>query len=412
MKLCAASSRSSRRSARKRRAVYGRAAAPGKPPDDRVCERTAVPCAHGHGRRFAMKRQTSDEGWLTRERVLAVFLIAITIGVIYLCYLLIVPFVPAITWAVALAVVAYPLHEKLLRRFDHRSLAAGLTVMAVTLTLVVPIALVVRQIGAEAMASVEALDKEVDSGRWLKAIERNPQLAPALKWIQREVNVREQAEKLSEDVLGYAKALVSGSFYVVAGWLVTLFLLFYFFRDREKMLRTLRGLVPLAHDETNQMMRRVRETVYAVVYGTLAVALLQGILGGLMFWILGLPAPLLWGAIMAVLAILPILGAAIIWIPAAVFLALEGSWEKAIVLTAWGGIVVALIDNLLYPVLVKGKLRLHTVPVFIAVLGGLTVFGVAGVVLGPVVLAVAVVLIEIWRDRMAHGQAAENGIDK
>ena len=358
------------------------------------------------------KRQNSDEGWLTRERVLAVFLIAITVGVIYLCYRLIVPFVPAITWAVALAIVAYPLHEKLVRRLDNRSLAAALTVTAITLTLVVPIGLVVRQIGTEAMASVEELDKEVDSGRWLKAIERNPKLAPALKWIQREVNVREQAEKLSEDVLGYAKALVSGSFYVVTGWLVTLFLLFYFFRDREKILRTLRGLVPLARDETNQMIRRVRETVYAVVYGTLAVALLQGILGGLMFWILGLPAPLLWGAVMAVLAILPILGAAIVWIPAAVFLALEGSWEKAIILTAWGGIVVALIDNLLYPVLVKGKLRLHTVPVFIAVLGGLSVFGVAGVVLGPVVLAVAVVLIEIWRDRMAHGQAAENGIDK
>ena len=359
-----------------------------------------------------MSRQTKNDGWLTRERVLAGFLIAFTVGILFLCYRITVPFVPAITWAVALAIIAYPLHQRLRRRLNNRSLAAALTVLAVTITLVVPAALVVRQIAHEAVQSVEDLDNEVGSGRWLKTIERNPRLAPALKWIQREVNVREQVEKLSEDIFEYAKDLVSASFYVVTGWLITLFLLFYFFRDREQMLGALRGLAPLARDETDRMIRRVRDTVYAVVYGTLLVALVQGVLGGLMFWFLGLPAPLLWGAVMAVLAILPILGAAIVWIPAAVFLALEGNWEKAIMLTAWGGIVVALIDNLLYPVLVKDKLRLHTVPVFIAVLGGLSVFGVAGVVLGPVVLAVAVVLIDIWRTRMAHGQAAEDGIDK
>jgi predicted PurR-regulated permease PerM len=114
----------------------------------------------------------------------------------------------------------------------------------------------------------------------------------------------------------------------------------------------------------------------------LFVTLVQGILGGLMFWWLDLPAPLLWGAVMAVVAITPVFGAALIWVPAAIFLALGGSWEKALVLTAWGGIVVALIDNLLYPVLIGKDLRMHTVPVFIAIVGGLIVFGASGLVLG------------------------------
>ncbi len=151
----------------------------------------------------------------------------------------------------------------------------------------------------------------------------------------------------------------------------------------------------------------MRDTIYATIYGTVAVALVQGALGGLMFWWLGLPAPLLWGKVMALLAIVPIFGAFVVWIPAAIFLALEGSWGKALILVAWGGIVIALIDNLLYPSLVGNKLRLHTVPVFIAIVGGLAVFGAAGVVLGPVTLALAVALIDIWRRRTAGGGAAE-----
>jgi predicted PurR-regulated permease PerM len=114
--------------------------------------------------------------------------------------------------------------------------------------------------------------------------------------------------------------------------------------------------------------------------------------------------------VMGLLAIVPVLGAFVVWVPAAIFLALEGNWGKALLLTAWGGIVIALIDNLLYPILVGTKLRLHTVPVFIAIIGGLTVFGVAGVILGPLVFAVTLSLIDVWRRRTAHGRTAENGV--
>jgi predicted PurR-regulated permease PerM len=127
-----------------------------------------------------------------------------------------------------------------------------------------------------------------------------------------------------------------------------------------------------------------------------------------MFWVLGLPAAVLWGAVMAVLAIIPVLGAFIVWVPAALFLVLEGSWGKALILAGWGGLVVSLIDNLLYPVLVGKRLRLHTLPVFIVIVGGLTLFGSAGIVLGPVTLAITVALVEIWRRRTAGGRPAES----
>ena len=114
---------------------------------------------------------------------------------------------------------------------------------------------------------------------------------------------------------------------------------------------------------------------------------------------------------MAVLAVLPVLGAAIVWIPAALFLLVEGSPEKALILVAWGCIAIGLIDNLLYPLVVKNRLRMHTVPVFMAVIGGLITFGAAGIVLGPVILAITVVLADVWRQRMAQSDAVENGVD-
>jgi predicted PurR-regulated permease PerM len=143
----------------------------------------------------------------------------------------------------------------------------------------------------------------------------------------------------------------------------------------------------------------VGDTVYATIYGTLAVAAVQGTLGGLMFWWLGLPAPMLWGLVMGVLAVVPVLGAFIVWIPAALFLALDGNWGKALILALWGGVVVGGIDNVMYPILVGNRLKLHTIPAFMAIVGGLIVFGPSGLILGPVVLTVTVLLLEIWQSR-------------
>jgi predicted PurR-regulated permease PerM len=118
-----------------------------------------------------------------------------------------------------------------------------------------------------------------------------------------------------------------------------------------------------------------------------------------MFWWLGLPAPLLWGVVMGLLAIVPVFGAFVVWIPAAAFLALDGHWARAAILTVWGGVVIGWIDNILYPMLVGNRLRLHTVAAFVAVVGGLTVFGVSGVVLGPLIVATTLTLLQIWQAR-------------
>jgi predicted PurR-regulated permease PerM len=139
--------------------------------------------------------------------------------------------------------------------------------------------------------------------------------------------------------------------------------------------------------------------VRASVLGTLLLAALQGLLGGLMFWWLGLPAAMLWGFVMFLLSLLPVVGAAVVWIPAALWLALEGSMVKALLLVVWGGVIVALVDNLLYPTLVGNKLGLHTLAVFVALVGGLFVLGASGLVLGPLALAITVELIAVCKER-------------
>ena len=140
-----------------------------------------------------------------------------------------------------------------------------------------------------------------------------------------------------------------------------------------------------------RLYRPLGHTIPATVYGTLAGSTVQGVLGGLMFWWLGLPGALLWGVVMALLAVVPVLGAFVVWIPAALFLAMEGSWGKALVLTLWGILVVGTIDNMLRPVLVGNRLKLHTVLAFISVVGGLMWFGPSGLILGPVVLPITCV---------------------
>ena len=226
-----------------------------------------------------------------------------------------------------------------------------------------------------------------------------PRLAPLREWLGSNMNLKAGVPGSAGGVAN-VQAVLAGVSEFAMTTLITFFLLFFFLRDKWHILEALQGMVPLAPVETEQVTQKMRDMIGAVVYGTLTVAFVQGILGGAMFWWLGLPAPLLWGAVMALVAVLPLFGAALVWAPAALFLLVDGHWEKALILSLWGGIVIGLIDNILLPLLMRNRLAMHTVPVFIAAMGGLFAFGATGIVLGPLVLALAISLLDVWRRRM------------
>ena len=276
--------------------------------------------------------QENEEGWLTRERAQAIAVTAIAATLAYLCWLLVEPLMGSIAWALALAVVAHPLHAWLLRRVKWQSVAAALATLLVAVALVLPATLAGRQVAREAVAAATKVQGAVTDGRVKEFVERNARIGAAYLWLSEVVDLQEQLGKLSEHVPKAVQQFVSGSLQFAVGVAVAFFLLFFFLRDRAQMLDALRGLLPLSADETAQIYRRVDNTIHAIIYGTLVVSLVQGALGALMFWWLDLHAPLLWGSAMAVMAIVPVVGTAIIWGPAAVFLLVEGSPEKALIL--------------------------------------------------------------------------------
>ena len=357
--------------------------------------------------RDSLQPPVNRDAWWTRDHVLVIVLFVATGILLVLCWQLVRPFITPLAWALALAVVAHPVHGWLAQQIKKPGLAAGIAVFAIAVVLAALVAFVGQSLVGSVAASTQTIQTFFQNGQWREQLTQIPGLGPLLASLEQQVNLSGQLESMAGEVGKRVSEFAAGSVWVFVQLVLTLFVLFYLFRDRRKALGTLRSLVPLSEKETDKVFIRVADTIHATIFGTLTVAVVQGALGGLMFWWLGLPAPILWGAVMALLAVVPVLGAFVVWLPAAIFLAASAEWGKAAILVLWGTVVVGLIDNLLYPMLVGKRLRLHTVPVFFAIVGGLAAFGAAGVILGPVILALTDAILEIWRRRTAAGRPAE-----
>lgn len=329
-----------------------------------------------------------------------VLLVATTLGV-FVCYWMAAPFLDAIVWALALAVLCAPVQCWLESRLRRSTFAAIITVLIAGLTVGTAIMFVGQHLLYQAAKGAEAIDASVGSGDWRSVLVGQPRLTALADWIEHQFDLPGTAQALATGLSGTAKSFFMGSLVQAITFFLTFYLLFYFLRDRETVCMALRSLSPLQAAETTALFVKIRDTIYATVYGTLAVASVQGFLGGLMFWWLGLTAPLLWGLVMALLSVVPVAGSFVVWIPAAIYLALDGSWGKAVTLTLWGAIVVGTIDNILHPILVGNRLKIHTVLVFVSVVGGLIVFGAVGLILGPVALTITLALLKSWRGRSA-----------
>ena len=339
-----------------------------------------------------------------RVKVRSFGFVALTLLGVALCVYIAFPLLAPILWAMTLAIVVHPLHRRAERRFGPGSVAAGMVTAAVALLVALPFALVAVQLVFEAADLLGKVQSGEAARLWQESLARYPRVAELVATIERRFDLKEMVGDWTGGAANLLRGLVTGSVATATGWLIMIFILFFFLRDRERVLATVNRFLPLTPAESEELFKVTADTVHATVYGTLGVALIQGTLGGLVFWWLGLPAPLLWGAVMGVLSVLPVLGAALVWVPAAAFLAMQGQWSDAIILSAFGLIVIGLIDNLIYPLIVKGRIRLHAVPVFIAILGGLIVLGVSGIVLGPLLLALTDELVTLWRQRLARNE--------
>lgn len=345
--------------------------------------------------------QRNSGNWPTAEQI-RLLLLSAGAGIgLYLCYSLSIPFLAPLTWAVVLSVVVLPVHRKVEGLVGNGGIAALISVLTVAALVVVPIALIGQQLIGETLTGAVYLEGELKSGQWREAINGYPTLVRGATWVEQQFDLAGTAGNFAAWLTSTSTSLLRSSFGQLVNIVLTFYLFFFFLRDRKVIMSGLGDLTSLTESETKYVVERCSDTIHATVFGTLVVAAVQGMLSGLMFWWLDLPVPLFWGTVMGLLAIVPVLGAFVIWVPAAIFLALEGDWGKAVILTVWGGIVVASIDNLLYPMLVSNRLKLHIVPTLIATIGGIILFGASGIILGPTIFAVTLAFLKILKDQLA-----------
>ena len=335
-----------------------------------------------------------------RDQARWIILLATLAGALYLCWLMLKPFIGVLRWAAVLTMSFEPIHRRILERTRSPNLSALLACLFVVLAIGVPAGLLTWAIIHELTPALSG----VEAGLTGLLSPDSPITGPAIVWLGEHVDIEKFRAQAAEQLGGLGTALASRTIGIVGSVLGTfvqglfvVFVMYYLFRDGRQVRGALSSAIPLRHRQTYGIFMRTREVVSASVYGVLVISAVQGALGGLAFWVLGLPAAVLWSVAMMFLSLIPMTGAFIVWIPAAIYLAVTGSWIKAIILTLWGVFFISLVDNFLRPKLVGERAKLHELFIFFAVLGGLHVFGLLGIVLGPVVLAIALALFDAFR---------------
>ena len=333
-----------------------------------------------------------------------VALIVVLMIALYVCWLMILPFFNVLMWAAVLAMVCYPMHRRIRAQMRKPTAAAAASTLLVILLILLPVTFVTVAVVRE--LSGVAASFQAPTGEWTQRIPPSvmslaQRAADALDIdIDRESTRKFLANRLQAwgtTLAASTLVVVGGAFGAIGQMVLVVFTLFYFFRDGERIRQAAYDIVPLQRVQWQDIIARTQEVVGATVYGVLAIAAIQGVLGTVIFSALGLPSPLLWGVVMFFLCMIPMAGAFLVWAPAAVFLALTGAYLKAGILVGWGIVVIGSIDNVLSPRLVGSRARLHELLIFFGVLGGLQVFGVLGLVLGPVVIATTLALVEMAR---------------
>jgi len=346
------------------------------------------------------------------ERLRLLVLIALTVVLIGLSAWLALPFLPAITWSVALAILAWPLHRWISRLIGPKWLAAATSTTLVAAVILGTGLFITYQVASETAAAARKVEDGATSGEVIREKAASiPLLGRVIEWLERVgLDLQAAARTIIESNIPASAGLAQGSVIAVVQGLLAIFILYYLFLDRDTFLDAMRGLLPLSRSESDFLMSRAADSVHATVYATVVTSVIDSIAFGLAFWWTGLPAPVLWAVIMFLLSLLPVLGAGMVWFPAMLYLAWSGSWLGAAGLATVGVVTAVFVDNMLYARLAGGRMRMHNVPVLIAFLGGLAVFGASGMILGPAILAVTEAILEVWKRRISRSDGTESGL--
>jgi len=343
--------------------------------------------------------------------MLIIFLIILSF---YLFYVVISPFLVPIVWAMILAFVFYPVYRRLNHRLrGKKSLSALVMTAFVVILIVFPSVYILSMLTHEAVSAYAFFENGLKTGRFQSILELKDH--PIIQGLWNQLNqyvdlseidlnslLLENVRRVSAFAINQTSKIIKQFSFIIVNFFLVTISLYYVFKDGDQLLRKIREAIPLVPQDRDLLFARLEEMVYATIYGRIFVAILQGFLGGLAFWFLGLSSPVFWGTVMAFLSFLPIVGPFLVWGPVVVYFFFQGSFLQGILLLAWGGAVVGLSDNFLRPILISKRTKLHTMLLFFGVLGGMKSFGLLGLIVGPLVVTICITILDIYSEKAAQ----------
>ncbi len=335
---------------------------------------------------------------MQHNHVESYFFLGLLFGVIILAFFVFLPFLASIVISVTFAIVLRPVYLKLEHWLGGRkNSAAFLTVILVLLVLIIPLSVFGMRLFNDAASLYARLSSLDNPSTALQSASNSlHSFASRFNVTLPDINVSEYVRRGVGWMLENVDSVFSGVINGIGFFILSLLGFFYFLRDGSKFKHALAGLTPLSPEYTKAIFEKLEVTVNSVVRGTLAIAVAQGILAGIGFWIFGVPSAIFWATIATVASLIPMIGNAIVMIPAILFLLLSGHPLAALGLALWSLLVVGLIDNAMRPFLLERSVKIHPFLILLSVLGGFSLFGAIGFLMGPLVLSLLFALLEIY----------------
>lgn len=329
----------------------------------------------------------------------------------YLTYKILQPFLNSIAWAVVFSIVFYPLYAFLLRYVRSKVVASTVTLFLIILIILGPFTYLSFILIDEIGNFVEGINKgTLDS---IKDVFTDSKITKFIDKIQSYLGIEgignsdtiiENIKSIGKNIAGRLSAGITNVAGMLIDFIFMLFAIFFFLKDGPDFLSRIRDYLPFPEEDKNRIMSKVKDMVISTVYGGVVVAILQGIIGGVAFYFLGIKSPVLWGASISIMSFLPLLGTFSIWGPMTVYLFIQGYYMKGIILLLVGFLGISMVDNVLKPIIISGRTKMPTLAVFFSVLGGIKFFGFIGFIMGPLVLALFISVFEVFR----HKEGGEN----
>ena len=347
---------------------------------------------------------------MTREQFISIFFIALLVFVVYEVFKVFTPFLKAIFWAGIISFAFHPLYQKLYRLLKRRTFAAAIMTALVFLLVIPPVAFLMLKLAEQAIQLYQlmlefmregGLEKLIDHLRtyvWIQNLEEK-----LLQWDPIKQQASEMIANTARTVGNFgarqAGALTRNTLFIILNIFLTYVLAFVFFRDGERIYQFIYNIAPFESKNKKFIFNQINETFSAVIRGQLVTSLIQALIAGLAFWVLGLPVPIFFAAVTFLASLIPVVGASFIWFPMVIYLAIQASYGKAFALFCLGALGISLIDNLVKPALIGEKTKLPYFLLFFGVMGGMKVYGLMGIFLAPVFLSLFFALVKIYQQK-------------